>query len=55
MDAVTKCNHFKKCGQATKSVHPLINKHLNAAEAEIRQLVALAGGSATARASVPPK
>jgi len=37
---VTKCNHFKKCGQATKSIPPLINKHFDAAEAEIRQLEA---------------
>ena len=40
IDAVTKCNHFRKCGRATKAILPLIFRHFDAAEAEIRELEA---------------
>lgn len=40
VDAVTKLNHFRKCGQATKDIPPNIAFYYDAAEAEIRELEA---------------
>lgn len=40
MDAVTKLNHFWKCGHATKDIPPLLALYFAEAEAEIRELEA---------------
>jgi hypothetical protein len=38
VDAVTKCNHFTKCGQATKAIPPIMSCYFSQAETEIREL-----------------
>ena len=38
MDAVTKANHFRNCGAATKGIGPNITGNYGEAEAEVRAL-----------------